>query len=124
MLPPCHSRRELAAESSVFYCAYPRMHVADQRVTAEICTICSYWREPPPETFRPFPPPPPRGKCRHLGEQTHWRDCPSCGGNVRVKVFACAHPAHGETTVEECLACPDHQEREQLLATNHSPTSN
>jgi hypothetical protein len=111
-LPYCHSRRGLEGEADVFYCAHPRMHVQDQRVTPEICRICAYWRQPPPDTFRPFPPPPPRGECRFLGEQTGLRECPTCGGHVRVKVFACGHPTHAETTIQECLTCRDHEEKD------------
>jgi hypothetical protein len=111
-LPYCHSRHELEGEANVFYCAHPSMHVQDQRVRAEICQICTYWREPPPETFRPYPPPPPRGVCRYLDEPCGLRECPTCLGNVRVKVFACTHPAHVETTLAECNVCPDHAERE------------
>jgi hypothetical protein len=110
MLPPCHSRRDLEGEANVYYCAHPKMHVRDQRVTAPICQVCPYWRLPPPETFRPYPPPPPRGQCRYFGEQTGLRECPTCMGHVRVKVFACAHPAHEETTIEECLVCADHEQ--------------
>ena len=87
------------------------MSAPDQRVSPEICMICTLRNEPPPETFRPFPPPSPRGPCRHLGAEVGLRDCPTCGGNVRIKVFACDHPAHGETTLAECGACADHEER-------------
>jgi hypothetical protein len=86
------------------------MHIQDQRVSVEVCLICTLRNEPPPESFRPFPPPPPRGTCRYLGDQTGLRDCPTCLGNVRLKVFACKHPAHEETTIQECLVCPDHEE--------------
>jgi hypothetical protein len=51
-----------------------------------------------------------------LGEETGLRDCPSCLGNVRLKVFACSHPAHGETTLQDCGACADHEEREPQMA--------
>jgi hypothetical protein len=119
--PPCHSRRELEPNGPLAYCAHPRMHIQGQRVHVEVCMICTLRHEPPPETFRPFPPPLsfpaaealPRGPCRHLGEETGLRDCPTCLGNVRIKVFVCHHPAHVETTIQECLVCPDHEEREQ-----------
>ena len=109
--PPCHSRRDLEGEAHVAYCAHPQMHIQDQRVNVEVCEICTLRHQPPPETFRPFPPPQPRGSCRHLGDETGLRDCPSCLGNVRLKVFACHHPAHVETTIQECLMCLDHEER-------------
>jgi len=88
------------------------MNIRDQRVNVEVCEICTLRLGPPPETFRPFPPPPPRGQCRYLGGEIGLRDCPSCLGNVRLKIFACHHPAHVETTIQECLVCPDHEERE------------
>jgi hypothetical protein len=113
-LPPCPARRLLESESGVFYCAHPLHHSEDDRVTAPVCQACDLWRQPPPPVFRPFPPPPappPRGPCRFLGEQTGLRDCPSCRGTVRVKVFACGHPLHVETTLAECPVCPDFQSR-------------
>ncbi len=113
-LPACHSRRYFEGESAVFFCAHPQLHAKDNLVTPEICRICPYWGAPPPPAFREFRPgprPKPRGPCVHLGEQTGLRDCPSCCGAVRVKVFACAHPAHRETTLRACADCPDHQPR-------------
>lgn len=113
-LPPCHSRRDLPDEPGVYYCAHPQVHAADQRVTAEVCRACGYWRQPPPAAFRPFPPVPSRtaqGPCFFLGEQTGLRDCPSCRGTVRLKVFACDHPRHRETTLAECKLCPDFEPR-------------
>jgi hypothetical protein len=108
-LPDCHSRRELATTPGVLYCVHPRVHVEGQRVRAEICKICDYCKQPPPQEFRPFPPPPPRGRCAFLGDVLGFRDCSGCGGKVRIKVLACSHPAHGKTTWEECLRCRDHQ---------------
>ena len=49
-----------------------------------------------------------RAACRHLGAETGQRECASCGGRVRIKVFACRHPRHGETTLSECLRCADY----------------
>jgi hypothetical protein len=112
-LPVCHSRRHIEPASSTFFCAHPRHHSALNLVTAELCVICPLWREPPPATFRPVPlvMPKPRGTCAHLGEQTGLRDCPSCRGSVRVKLFACSHPLHVETTLAECATCPDFEPR-------------
>jgi hypothetical protein len=31
-----------------------------------------------------------------------------------LKVFACHHPTHVETTIQECLACPDYEERVEV----------
>jgi hypothetical protein len=109
-LPPCHSRRELPTTPGEIYCVHPQVHVNGCRVRTEICNMCDNWRQPEPATFKPFPPPPPRGQCFHLGEVTGERLCATCRGNVRLKVFACSHPAHTETTWDECKRCPDHQE--------------
>ena len=109
-LPFCHSRRELESEPGVLFCVHPRVHVNSQRVSPSICKMCDYWKQPPPEQFRPFPPPPPRGRCAFLGELTGHRECATCRGRVQIKVFACSHPAHTETTWDECLHCPDHRE--------------
>jgi hypothetical protein len=109
-LPFCHSRRELPTVPEAMFCVHPLMHIDGLRVREEICKMCQYWREPAPAEFRPFPPPPPRGRCRHLGDLTGYRTCETCLGHVQIKVFACSHPAHGETTWEECRRCPDHQE--------------
>jgi len=108
--PPCHSRRDLDGEAHIAYCGHPRMNIRDQRVNVEVCEICTLRREPPPDAYRPFPPPAPRGQCRYLGDQIGLRDCPGCPGNVRLKAFACNHPAHVETTIQECLVCQDHEE--------------
>ncbi|HEV3025303.1 MAG TPA: hypothetical protein VGX76_22685 [Pirellulales bacterium] len=114
-LPACHSRRELQPGKAPFYCAHPDVHVPDQLVTAEICRLCNRWSEPPPDVFRPFPPvvfpPPDAGPCFHLGEQAGLRDCPSCQGNVRIKVFECRHPLHVETTLAECSRCGEYDAR-------------
>jgi hypothetical protein len=113
-LPDCHSRRFFDGESAVFFCAHPDLHAKDNVVTEGICQACPYWQQPPPPTFRDFtpgPPPKPRRLCLHLGEQIGLRECPTCRGTVRVKVFACAHPAHLETTLRDCTRCPDHQDR-------------
>jgi hypothetical protein len=47
-------------------------------------------------------------RCRHLGPETgETRECDTCQGRVRLKVFTCSHPAHGTTTVPECRHCAD-----------------
>jgi hypothetical protein len=124
-LVPCPARREInnpEGEPGVYFCAHPSHHSEDNLVTKENCWICPLWREPPPGEYRKFPPDPlPPGRipvvaarrrrepCIFLGEQIGFRDCPSCGGSVRVKVFACAHPRHEETTLNECSRCPDYE---------------
>jgi hypothetical protein len=113
-LPECHSRRFFTGETGVFFCAHPMLHAKDNVVNEGICQVCPYWQQPPPPVFRDFtpgPPPKPRGLCLYLGEQTGLRECPTCGGAVRVKVFACGYPAHEETTLRECEICRDHQPR-------------
>ena len=109
-LSPCHSRREVDPEGKVYFCAHPRVVAKANLVTAEVCRICERWRQPPPPTFRAVPENPlarPSGPCAHLGEGIGLRDCLGCRGTVRVKVFACRHPSHGETTLPECATCPD-----------------
>lgn len=47
--------------------------------------------------------------CRYLvdtrGGET--KDCVSCGGRVRLKLFDCGHPEHpqGEVTTKDCQKC-------------------
>jgi hypothetical protein len=114
-LAPCHSRRELPADKLRFFCAHPQVVCPDQLVTSEVCRTCALWREPAPTTFRRFPPATPpavnTGPCFHLGTETGLRECATCQGNVRVKVFECFHPLHHETTLAECGGCLDHDQR-------------
>src|SRR5439155_12834957 len=112
-LLPCPSRHVLENESVWFFCAHPRVHSLHSLVTAEMCHDCRFCGDQP-EGFRPFPPPPgcrAPGFCRHLGEQTAMRECPSCGGSVKVKVFECRHPRHEETTLRECAQWWDYERR-------------
>jgi hypothetical protein len=106
-LPMCHSRRQLEPEGPTYFCAHPRHHSTGNLVTPEMCHACPLWREAPPPTFRTVPVSiaRPRGPCTHLGEQIGLRECRSCRGSVRVKVFACRHPLHGETTLSACETC-------------------
>ena len=110
-LPPCHSRRELPGDATAFFCAHPQVHAPGQRVTPQICRLCHYWKQPAPTAFRSIDPRVASirrfGFCRFLGPQTEWRQCPSCPSNVRIKVFACRHPDHDVTTLDECNSCPD-----------------
>jgi hypothetical protein len=108
-LPPCHSRRRIAPTDQVFFCAHPLMHAPNNLVTPEVCRACDHWRRPPPEAFRPVVLGTPRGHCLHLGEPVGLRECVTCQGKVALKVFACAHPRHPETTLGECKSCPDHE---------------
>jgi hypothetical protein len=57
--------------------------------------------------------------CAYLGEaikdadgRQAERNCPTCQGNVRVKVFACRHPGHAgdpTTTIKDCRTCGDYE---------------
>lgn len=56
--------------------------------------------------------------CRHLGSEVRLAACPSCAGNVKIKVFTCA--IFGEATVERkigslacCKICDRYGPREQ-----------
>jgi NifU-like protein involved in Fe-S cluster formation len=109
-LPFCHSRRGLPGETTTFFCAHPQVFSNGQRVSAQVCRMCDYWKQPPPSQFRPFDPAAAilrTRPCRFLGEQSGWRQCPTCRGNVRIKVFDCRHPSHDTTTLDECKVCPD-----------------
>jgi hypothetical protein len=113
-LEPCHSRREYNAEARVFFCAHPNVHLAGQLATAEICRRCTRWQEPAPDEFRPFnnyAGVVRRGPCWHLGNYIGLRECTSCRGNVHVKVFDCLHPDHESTIIDDCLRCPDYEQR-------------
>lgn len=53
--------------------------------------------------------PPRSSPCIHLGADTGERRlCNSCRGRVSLKLFACDHPAHGPTTLQDCRRCPDY----------------
>lgn len=40
---------------------------------------------------------------------TGLRECPTCAGNVQLKVFRCDHHRHQETTFNECSTCYDYE---------------
>lgn len=50
--------------------------------------------------------------CVHLGDEKGRRLCAGCQGHVELIVYACAHPAHGETTIANCQRCGDHEARD------------
>ena len=108
-LPYCHSRRAHDPATEVYFCAHPMVHTDANLVGADICQTCRRWQEPPPREFRPMTNIVRHGPCVHLGPQTGLRDCPTCRASVKVKVFACHHPAHEETTIKECVGCSDYQ---------------
>jgi len=111
-LPECDSRRPVEDAEDEFLCLHPQVVSRGNRVTDGICKSCVYCQSPPPgELVEPEEDSTLRriGPCRHLGEQTGGRRCGSCGGSVRIKIFACRHPDHTETTLRDCLLCEDYQ---------------
>lgn len=113
-LPPCASRRDFDPEQGLYFCAHPQVHAANQLVTSAICGLCSRWRDEPPRQFRPFPTKPfvrRDGPCMYLGRQVGLRECPTCRGQVQLKVFDCGHPQHDTTTLPDCSSCFDYERR-------------
>jgi O-antigen biosynthesis protein len=111
-LSPCHSRREFELGTLSFFCAHPGVRAYDGLVPPAMCHICGLREQPPPVRYRDrseVPARPRAGPCTYLGKQVGLRDCPSCRGNVRVKVFSCSHPNHHETTISECQRCSDYK---------------
>jgi hypothetical protein len=112
-LPPCGARHDIERDKGVFFCAHPRVLSKHFIVTAGFCRMCPLKDLPLPETLRPFRLPPAysheySGPCQLLGEFKELRDCPTCKGNVKVKVFECNHPKHDETTIKDCQDCYDY----------------
>lgn len=118
-LPLCHSRRYFEEDPHSYFCAHPHHHFPSGRITAEVCQVCPLWQQPAPAHFLPFPPvvdqllsvrrlPSLPKPCIYLGEVAGKRPCSSCRGTVWIKAFACAHPQHRETTLDECRTCPDY----------------
>jgi hypothetical protein len=110
----CHSRREYDAPAKIFFCAHPNVHLSGQLASADVCRRCTRSQEPPPDEFRPYVNHAGvvrQGPCWYLGEFVGLRECGSCRGQVQTKVFACRHPEHETTTVNDCLKCPDYEQR-------------
>lgn len=115
-LPYCHSRRDHDSDNGVYFCAHPRVHTPANLVRANICRLCTRDQEPPPQTFRSYPSSfgvTREGPCWYLGELMGLRQCPSCRGKVRVKVFDCDHADHESTTIRDCIRCADYERRLQ-----------
>jgi len=62
------------------------------------------------------------GDCIHRGRPAGTQDCPTCNGNVRVKLYACGK--HGQCTLGKpmdgvvcCARCDDYQSTETTSAT-------
>lgn len=51
-LPYCHSRRTTESHKRHFYCAHPKVHAKDNCVSASLCRICQFHRNPAPDHFR------------------------------------------------------------------------
>ena len=66
-----------------------------------------HFHAPTVPRLRPLPAG--RPVCVYLGEPFGLRDCASCRGTVRIKIYECHHPAHAETTLSYCRTCPDYQ---------------
>jgi len=47
--------------------------------------------------------------CVHLGKLAGLRPCETCCKTVHIKVYACRHPNHDETTLAECRLCEDYE---------------
>lgn len=122
-LQPCHSRRCLDGRTDKYFCAHPRVMAPGALVSPGLCLMCDLWKQPPPSNPRAFPPPPSpsieqlRGMCVHLGKEIGLRECQSCQGRVRIKLYACHHPGHAETILNECFRCPDFNSRIETLET-------
>lgn len=53
------------------------------------------------------------GPCQHLGHETRKQECPTCGGRIQIKVYACS--LHNECTIQSrllqvraCHQCEDY----------------
>lgn len=111
-LPVCPARFDVKPDEGVYFCAHPRVFSKHNLVTVGVCRTCLQVTLPPPTAYLPFKLPPAYSHdepCHYLGDVTSLRTCKSCRGNVRVKVHLCNHPAHQETTLSECLECPDYR---------------
>ncbi len=85
----------------------PHMHdgryCAKRRATVSpgVCIACAAGILQPASTA-------PRAKrpvCAHLGQQTGWRDCQTCRGKTRLKIYSCA--VRGECVLTDCATCKD-----------------
>jgi hypothetical protein len=107
-LPICRHRSPVLP-SGMYHCASTLVPTEGREISGEFCRdICDAKMKccDHPDLQLPVP----RGICRYLGEQTGLRECATCNGKTKYKVFACNHPAHVETTWAECLTCVHHAE--------------
>ncbi|MDB5386237.1 MAG: hypothetical protein JWM11_1883 [Planctomycetaceae bacterium] len=95
-----------------------RHHCEKNRHLFEMCRRLKAWfrlweqGEGPGQQRSPTAYPASRGPCLHRGEEFRTEECPTCGGNVRVKIFSCQ--VHQEcslssrlTAIKNCLDCAD-----------------
>ena len=111
-MPECPARH-IDDTTGQISCLHPQVHAAGCVVTAEFCRMCSARLVTPPSGWRSLDEVRRSRRrlepCRFLGMQSGERDCPTCNGRVRIKVYACRHESHEETTLRECQTCADHQ---------------
>lgn len=109
-LPTCRWRGEETIEG-YHECSSPKLHHGPNGVRDELCLGC-YLRDHEPEQY--VPPPKKYSACINLGELTgERRQCPSCNGNVEVKLMTCS--VYGSCTIGKkidgiacCQGCPDY----------------
>jgi hypothetical protein len=113
-LDKCVARRSWDEEAGLYFCGHPSVHAHENIVSAGVCRLCAYPALPPPAALRPYPTLATQcrqGPCLYLGDLLRQEHCTTCRGNVRVKVFECAHPEHQMTTIRQCAACVDYEQR-------------
>lgn len=108
-LPDCHSRHPLPDEEEYFLCSHPNVHMRGRLAHVGICQLCDHWREAPPPHPVDLTGKVRTGSCLYLGGQIGETSCPTCRGNVRLKVYRCDHPRHRETTLTECRVCEEYE---------------
>ncbi len=114
LLPECRWRGP-EIEPGRYGCSSRKLVVGSRGVRGETCrTRCPFVDHAPPVGLEEFiAAQTPKGPCVHLGPPTgEFRDCPTCSGNVRLKVMGCG--VHTTTTVGRkvdgvacCVGCPD-----------------
>ncbi len=48
-----------------------------------------------------------RYRCSLIGQHIEWRDCVTCNGKTRLKVYACA--VRGKCILADCATCKDYK---------------
>jgi hypothetical protein len=108
-------------------CTCDRLPPPGEPYSPQYCVRCWLWHNEPayrahhqgaggprPPNAPGGPAPAPRAAaCRHRGAAVREQQCPPCGGNVRLKVFACAlyrecTPATALPGLACCATCPDY----------------